>query len=720
MAEEISSEQEIDLTNERAWIRTVSDPHEGIALSKDAYRRALETGYNKGQAAALLNIGWGHCYTAQYENALTSFLDALDVFRGARDRRGETFATLAIGVVHHTIGQLKTARRHYEKSLKIAQEIHDRDREAAAINSIGEIRLSGGETEKALEAFESAIAIASPDNAGFRASVMINRATALHSLGRSVDAEGELSRALASARTLGNRVGEARSLVELGRFFHAQQRWDEAYDTYRACVGVCEENGNKLGLVACLKHLGALHRDRGEDGESLGCYEYAIETATSIGTLSNVCDCLYEISEIYERRGDYPHALEYSRRFADAQHAVITSETTSKVKTLVLQHEKDSVDRQSEIYRLRNVELAEAHARLSTIVRIGREITASLEIGRVVATLYAGIREVLDARTFAIGLVDSDSGVLVYKYGIENERPVEPVSIPLDSETSFGAYVVRTNSEVVFSDSDVEADRFVKNWNTGRPGRVRSGLYMPLNTGNTTIGVVTVQSEQVSAYADHHVEIIRALASYVTIAIENSLFVERINQLNSALQSEKNDLQRANREIKHMANHDNLTGLPNRRLVMELLSDSLEMARRRGNLVGVVFLDLDNFKPINDTYGHTVGDGVLAQVAKRVSDALRQSDIIARVGGDEFIAVVRDVESRDAVETVVKKILAVLSAPIELDDVKYPVHASLGVAVFPHDADQVETLITRADDAMYRVKQREKNGYSFYADTEGL
>ena len=713
------SDEDIDLKNENAWIRTVTDPREGISLSEDAYRCAVVAGYKKGQAGALLNIGWGNCYVAQYEAALIAFLDALDVFAAAGDRRGETFALLAIGVVHHTIGQLPTARRHYEKSLGIAREIGDRDREAVAINSVGEALFTAGEITGALDAFESAIGTGSSDNAEFRVSVMINRATALHRLERSVEAERELERALAAARKLGNRVGEARCLVELGRFFHARGRWDDARTAYRNCVAVCEASGNKLGLVACLKHLGALHRDREEDAEALEYYDSAIETAKSICTTSNVYDCLREISEIYESRGDYQKAFEYSRRFAEAQHAVITAETSNKVKTLVLQHEKDSVDRQAEIYRLKTVELAEAHARLSTIVRIGREITSSLEIDRVVATLYAGLREVLDTRTFAIGLVDSDKHILEYRYGMEHEATVEPVSVALDSDESFGVYVVRTGSEVVFNDSDADAGRYVKNWDVEKPKRVRSGLFMPLKSGDTTIGVVTVQSENVGAYADHHVEIVRALASYVTIAVENSLYVERISQLNEELRSEKKELQHANREIIHLANHDNLTGLPNRRLVMELLADSLVVARRRGTFVGVVFLDLDNFKPINDTYGHTAGDAVLARVATVISDVLRRSDIIARVGGDEFIAIVRDVESRDAVETVVRKIVAALETPIEIGDVQCTVHASLGIAVFPDDADSVETLIARADDAMYRVKLREKNGYSFFTDDDG-
>lgn len=170
-------------------------------------------------------------------------------------------------------------------------------------------------------------------------------------------------------------------------------------------------------------------------------------------------------------------------------------------------------------------------------------------------------------------------------------------------------------------------------------------------------------------------------------------------------------------EVRRLASHDGLTGLPNRRLFMDRLEQAVRRAHRDGRRAAVMFLDLDDFKPVNDTWGHRQGDAVLRAIAHRLSDCVRETDTVARFGGDEFVIVMTDVGDREDVEALAEKINHALSEPLPTDGGEATLHASIGVALYPDHADEAEALLSKADDAMYQAKSRGKGGH--YISGEG-
>jgi len=168
--------------------------------------------------------------------------------------------------------------------------------------------------------------------------------------------------------------------------------------------------------------------------------------------------------------------------------------------------------------------------------------------------------------------------------------------------------------------------------------------------------------------------------------------------------------------IDFLAHHDLLTGLPNRALLLDRLEFILATARRRGSEVALLFVDLDNFKTVNDSLGHMAGDALLKIIAARISGALRSVDVVSRHGGDEFLVVLPDLEG-DAVP-VAEKLLATICEPMELEGQSISVSPSIGISIFPRDGDGADTLIRNADAAMYLAKQRGRNNYQFF--NEGL
>jgi diguanylate cyclase (GGDEF)-like protein/PAS domain S-box-containing protein len=180
------------------------------------------------------------------------------------------------------------------------------------------------------------------------------------------------------------------------------------------------------------------------------------------------------------------------------------------------------------------------------------------------------------------------------------------------------------------------------------------------------------------------------------------------------------ELFRINQELKvkedglrYMAYHDPLTGLPNRKFFLEQLQQSLEWAHENDLLLGLLFIDLDGFKQINDTLGHEMGDRLLVTVAQRLNNSLRSGDTVARLGGDEFTVIVRAIPKVQAAARVAEKILATLTEPIVLEGHIITISASIGISIYPHNSCNLETLIGQADTAMYRAKMLGKNRYEF-------
>lgn len=174
-------------------------------------------------------------------------------------------------------------------------------------------------------------------------------------------------------------------------------------------------------------------------------------------------------------------------------------------------------------------------------------------------------------------------------------------------------------------------------------------------------------------------------------------------------------LRRQQQSLRHMAHHDALTNLPNRLLLTDRLSQSILKAHREGTGLGLFFIDLDRFKQINDSLGHSVGDQLLKAVSDRLLECVRENDTVARLGGDEFVILAENLPGSAAANTLIEKVLGAFVQPFNLGEQLLQVSASIGISLYPNDGGDSETLLSNADAAMYRAKADGRNAYRYYS-----
>ena len=339
---------------------------------------------------------------------------------------------------------------------------------------------------------------------------------------------------------------------------------------------------------------------------------------------------------------------------------------------------------------------------------------------RVVAKIEEIARGVLDAESTGRAYVITGNPDLLARYYRvlpEVDRDVQAFGELTRNDPGHAAYITRLQSQI--------AGRF-KVMNEALEGRQQHGFEYARRislTGQGRAGMNRILSTLDSmTAAEEHALLLREveekrITNMLTVLIGAIVIVGALVMTWVTLQSRKLiQLQKASEEqAKHLAFHDTLTGLPNLRLLNDRLLQAIGAGARHGETFAVLFLDLDGFKAVNDTFGHDVGDELLKEVADRLKRLVRAEDTVARLGGDEFVVAIRHIKSAGDAAHVAGKIIASIASPYALDGHPIRISTSVGISMYTSGDSTAEDLIKAADDALYSAKRAGKNRYEFAA-----
>lgn len=337
--------------------------------------------------------------------------------------------------------------------------------------------------------------------------------------------------------------------------------------------------------------------------------------------------------------------------------------------------------------------LKRAEALREALYAISEAANAAEDLPALFQCIHAVVNELLPVNHFLVALYDADNGALSFPYPVDQRDEAATQSL----ETRIlCAEVIRSGqallltpetSATLLAEAGAVASQDGLNW-----------LGVPLVSPGGLIGTLVLQSHAGAVrYTAQDQELLQFVSIQVAAAIERK---------------------RTETRLLFMAQHDPLTGLPNRALLLDRLQTALARARREKSRLAVLFLDMDKFKAINDNFGHTLGDLLLREVALRLKRCVRESDTVGRLGGDEFVVVLNGIEHAQCAGRVAEKIIAELGLTYTLQDKHLQVLPSVGIAVYPEDGEDEKQLIRYADDAMYQAKRNGGNQHSGQTLTE--
>jgi diguanylate cyclase (GGDEF)-like protein len=321
---------------------------------------------------------------------------------------------------------------------------------------------------------------------------------------------------------------------------------------------------------------------------------------------------------------------------------------------------------------------------LMEIIRAQAEIAKlGLDLGGVMEYVAERVQKLTHAEASVVELAEGDEMVYRAATGIAKAQ----LGMRLKRSGSLTGLCVEKGKllKCIDSETDPRVDR-----EACRRVGLRSMFVAPLRHGDNAVGAIKIISSKPNGFVDKDARILELMSELIAASM---YFAARY---------EKDELYRR-------ATHDAMTGIANRALFYDRLRQRLAMANRQATHVGVINLDMDGLKPINDNYGHRAGDAAIKETATRISRASRESDTVARLGGDEFGVILSDVTDRTSAERHTERIVEEIRQPFQFEDREIGLNASAGLALFPDDGADIEALMEQADVAMYKIKRASKD-----------
>jgi diguanylate cyclase (GGDEF)-like protein len=694
---------------ERAWEIMISEPEAAVTLLKNA--RTLVDPSDRMLSQLAFHEGWTFNFMGEYLQALKRFSEAQALAEQLKSAEDTWRIHNGMGIAYQGMGQYGEALFHYGESLAICQSIGEINGLFAAQLNLATLHYDIDDLDTSEELLNEALGVdttsVTAENLGEAALLQAN----LHiTHSRFQDALLGCRAALEYSRQLNFGHLEIQALIAVARCQRLQNRMVEAETTLVVTIDHPEfDKEGVTGLYAYIElakvlasngHFSRAVRILRQGLRREGLPEFSLIQQRALETLA-VC---------LERARKYRAAHTVLRLALDLERKLHQRDVRRQIE--LRQYETKMKDERlaRQIAQHENRQLKVVQSRLQLINELSRQLASSLRIEDIGLKLYDIVKERLDVHFVSLALNRPDVDAVEYVMAIDNGIRLPRFSIPYCFEQSPAVKAIRGAEPVLIAGNDVRLCSL-------RLGDERivpqSQLFIPLVHNQIVIGMVSLQSAVPERFGDEEIELLRSLAPFIAITLSNALSHQQLYEVNSALSHEKTQIEAAQQRIEHMANHDTLTGLPNRRLLANFVEQRVALATESQRSFYLVYIDLDGFKPVNDRHGHRVGDSVLTALANRLSDALRKTDFAARVGGDEFVIIIDDFENEPAIHAFISRMLSVIEKPVITDNEQVAVSASIGVARYGTHGKDLDTLMHHADQAMYGIKRSGKGGIAY-------
>lgn len=382
------------------------------------------------------------------------------------------------------------------------------------------------------------------------------------------------------------------------------------------------------------------------------------------------------LAKKYEEEGDYQKAFYYSEKTAHYKECLFRKQN---IDSLFLQKDDSSRDKALEYQKL--------CLDMDQVSYICRNIASNFDFKKTLRTLYEDLKTIVKLDILSIGICNEYVDVVEKYIYIEDGTVLELESYALGDGDTFGEYCLKNEKNLLVGNVLKEYNLYAPNFKPEK-GNTLSLIYIPMKFRNKIKGFLSIQSYRKYNYNREDVYKIRIITEYLAIALENSKYYS---------------------DVKYLASHDYLTNLLNRKEIIALGAKEFEKFKQSSKIFSVILMDIDNFKTINDRYGHITGDKVIVKTAELIMQNIRKNDYAGRCGGEEFIIVLPEADQNIAYEVAQRIRRKIEENEIIIDSHFIKFTSSFGVFEFNENVSTFEEGASEADRAMYRAKKTGKN-----------
>ncbi len=540
----------IDELNKQAWEVHITQPKLALELSSEAKQLAEDNSYQKGLAYAIRNMGVSHRYLSNLETALTLSFQAKDMFSEIGEKSGEAQSYVSIGALYYYMGDIERSLDFFLKGLRCSEEVGNKEAQAYALNGAGYVYgVVLGDHKKGLEFLEKALTLSKEINASndLQPRVLDCMAEIYLNDGQMEKAYEASFQCLRLSEQSSQKIMKGDSLFTIGNLFFKQNRLDESKEYFSQSLSNSREINYKVGEADCLLHLGKILFLQKDAEMAKEYFLESLKVAEDIKAKAMIYKAHEALAELYESKEDIQSFVKHYKLYHKFKTEVFKDEQESKQKYLNIQYEMERLQKEAEINRLTNVvmkekneelekktgELEQSYNSVSVLSKIGQDITSTLDLDTILNTVYENVNQLMDATVFGIGIYKPEEASIEYRLSIEEGKRYQPYERKMSDKSQLAVWCIENNKEVFINDIQKEFSKYLTDIDYTVPALViledgsmpknpNSLIYLPLQVKDKIIGLISVQSYEKNAYAEHHLDILKTLASYTSAALYNA------------------------------------------------------------------------------------------------------------------------------------------------------------------------------------------------------
>lgn len=677
----------IENENDIEFFRKLMVQRDNSEIMKETINGLLkfskEHNLNSTKAWAYYYLGWYHFDKSHYDKAVECFLVSNDIFEVVNNNIGTIYACNGLTTVYCQIGQYKISNEWGLKGISLCEELGNTKEIVILLINTGINYIQMKYFEKAKDIFHSIIIMDIELNKTQQISYYLALAEIEINIGQATLACSYIDKVLSIEEELciDMDICEIHRLrgmayVKLGLYDLAEEafkmscefanKYDNIYEQSRALI-----EWSKLQILV------------GRKQEAIKNLNKVVHISSNKKMDNLLRETYHMLYNIFKDLKKADKALEFLEEYILIDDKMYDYEQNQLMAKMNFKHTKRAADQYKSLYD--KTEL------LSTI---GQKIICNLDIKSIINIINEEINKLIETDYFGIAVYDEDSDQATYYFVGEELQIQEVIQYNESDSSTFGSYCIKNKKDIIIGNSDREYKQYISNLPTEfdvAKGKscMMSLIYTPLVINEKVVGLMTVQNKEKNAYDQNDLNTLKILANYSAIAIENA---------------------KSYKKVEELATYDNLTRFLNKSEIIRLGEFIYDKYKESNSRFSVTMIDIDNFKTVNDTYGHVNGDKALSMVANVVSKCIRNTDYIGRYGGDEFLLICPGLGEPEAV-AVAERIRSTVEGKIFnlADNINVSITLSLGVHEFNTNDTSFMDVVKLADKNLYCAKEGNRN-----------